>query len=68
MKKFTELEKAMFAIESAVDDLFTEDAKTDRWNTLMRFRSDEMNASPRGRHFIAKHGDPIDQIKIKKVG
>lgn len=32
-----------------------------RHNDIMAARSAEMRASPRGRHFIAKYGDPIDQ-------
>ena len=39
-----------------------------RHNELMAARSAEMNASPRGRHFIAKYGDPIDlQNKLPKA-
>jgi hypothetical protein len=57
----TPMGKAIAAIEA----MHTEEATTNRWNALMRSRSEEMNATPRGRHFIAKYGDPLDQIRAK---
>jgi hypothetical protein len=50
------LENAIMQIEA----LNTEQARMARHNELMIARSEEMNASPRGRHFIAKYGDPIE--------
>jgi len=52
------------ALENAIkqlEALNTPEAIMSRHNELMAARSAEMNASPRGRHFIAKYGDPIDQ-------
>ena len=61
----TVIQEAIAAIES----MHTDEANTNRWNKLMRARSAEMNASPRGRYCIAKYGDPINQQKnIKKTG
>ena len=61
----TVIQEAIAAIEA----MHTDEANTNRWNKLMRARSAEMNASPRGRYFIAKYGDPINQQKnIKKTG
>ena len=58
------LEKAIKEIEA----LNTEQARMARHNELMIARSKEMNASPRGRHFIAKYGDPIEQLnKLPKA-
>ena len=58
--------KIMNAIDktiAAIEAMHTDEANTNRWNKLMRARSAEMNASPRGRYFIAKYGDPINQQK-----
>ena len=59
------------AIEKAIKEireLNTEQARMARHNELMAARSAEMNASARGRHFIAKYGDPIDlQNKLPKA-
>ena len=61
----TVIQEAIAAIEA----MHTDEANTNRGNKLMRARSAEMNASPRGRYFIAKYGDPINQQKnIKKTG
>ena len=52
------------AIEKAIKEireLNTVEARMARHNDLMAARSAEMNASARGRRFIAKYGDPIDQ-------
>jgi hypothetical protein len=58
------------AIEKAIKEireLNTVEARMARHNDLMAARSAEMNASARGRHFIAKYGDPIDlQNKLPK--
>ena len=51
------LEKAIKEIEA----LNTMQARMARHNKLMAARSAEMRASARGRRFIAKYGDPIDQ-------
>ena len=51
------LEKAIKEIEA----LNTMPARMARHNKLMAARSAEMRASARGRRFIAKYGDPIDQ-------
>lgn len=51
------------ALENAIKELEafnTVEARMARHNDLMAARSAEMRASPRGRHFIAKYGDPID--------
>jgi hypothetical protein len=50
---------------AAIEAMHSEEATTNRWNALMRSRSEEMNATPRGRHFIAKYGDPLDEIRAK---
>ena len=50
------LENAIMQIEA----LNSPEAVMARHNELMIARSKEMNASPRGRHFIAKSGDPIE--------
>ena len=50
------LEKAIKEIEA----LNTMQARMARHNKLMAARSAEMRASARGRHFIAKYGDPIE--------
>tara|TARA_B100001564_G_C20528225_1_gene618445 strand:+ start:447 stop:728 length:282 start_codon:yes stop_codon:yes gene_type:complete len=50
------LEHAIMQIEA----LNSPEAVMARHNELMIARSKEMNASPRGRHFIAKYGDPIE--------
>ncbi len=58
------LEKAIKEIEA----LNTMQARMARHNDLMAARSAEMNASARGRRFIAKYGDPIDlQNKLPKA-
>ena len=52
------------AIEKAIKEireLNTVEARMARHNDLMAARSAEMRASARGRRFIAKYGDPIDQ-------
>lgn len=52
------------ALEKAIKEireLNTMQARMARHNDLMAARSAEMNASARGRRFIAKYGDPIDQ-------
>ena len=51
------LEKAIKEIEA----FNTMQARMARHNDLMAARSAEMKASARGRRFIAKYGDPIDQ-------
>ena len=56
------------ALENALDELNTPEAIMARHNELMAARSAIMNASPRGRHFIAKYGDPIElQNKLPKL-
>ena len=58
------LEKAI----KEIDALNTMQARMARHNELMIARSKEMNASPRGRYFIAKYGDPIEQLnKLPKA-
>ena len=54
----TSLDRAIDKIKA----LDTPQAKADRWNKICRARSEEMNASERGRHFINMFGDPIDQL------
>jgi len=52
------------ALEKAIKEMEafnTEQARMARHNDLMAARSAEMKASARGRRFIAKYGDPIDQ-------
>ena len=51
------------ALENALKEiskLNTKQVRMDLHNKLMAARSAEMNANPRGRHFIAKYGDPIN--------
>ena len=53
------------ALENAIkqiEALNTPEAIMARHNELMIARSKVMNASPRGRHFIAKYGYPIEQL------
>ena len=50
------LENAIMQIEA----LNSPEAVMARHNELMIARSKEMNASARGRRFIAKYGDPIE--------
>ena len=58
------LENAIMQIEA----INSPEAVMARHNELMIARSKEMNASPRGRHFIAKYGDPIElQNKLPKA-
>tara|TARA_Y100000994_G_C15513989_1_gene368759 strand:- start:67 stop:294 length:228 start_codon:yes stop_codon:yes gene_type:complete len=58
------LENAIMQIEA----LNSPEAVMARHNELMIARSKEMNASPRGRHFIEKYGDPIElQNKLPKA-
>ena len=58
------LENAIMQIEA----LNSPEAVMARHNELMIARSKEMNASPRGRYFIAKYGDPIEQLnKLPKA-
>lgn len=58
------LENAVMQIEA----INSPEAVMARHNELMIARSEEMRASARGRHFIAKYGDPIDlQNKLPKT-
>ena len=50
------LENAIMQIEA----INSPEAVRARHNELMIARSKEMRASARGRHFIAKYGDPIE--------
>ena len=60
--KMTYKNKALENAIKQIEALNTPEAIMARHNELMIARSKEMNASPRGRHFIAKYGDPIEQL------
>lgn len=60
--KMTYKNKALENALKKIEALNTPEAIMARHNELMAARSAIMNASPRGRHFIAKYGDPIEQL------
>jgi len=53
---------AMDEAIAAINALHAEDKVVKRWDKVCIAHSKEMNATPRGRAFIAKHGDPIAMI------
>jgi hypothetical protein len=53
---------AMDTAIQAIEALRADDKIIARWNKTCVAQSNQMNATARGRHFIVKHGDPIDQL------
>ena len=53
-----EMDTAIKAIEA----LRSNNKVIKRWNKTCIAHSEQMNASARGREFIARHGDPIDEF------
>ena len=58
--KMTSKNKTLVNAVMQIEAINSPEAVMARHNDLMTARSRIMNASPRGRHFIARHGDPIE--------